>query len=76
MEEVNSPNHYLTGGIETIEVIRAKLSADEYNGYLKGNIFKYVARAGHKGKEVIDLRKAKWYLEELIKEKGQSRDGT
>jgi Protein of unknwon function (DUF3310) len=34
--------------------------------FLTGTVIKYLLRAGHKGVEVIDLKKAKWYLERKI----------
>lgn len=46
---INSPSHYMNeNGKETIDVIREMLSADEFNGYLKGNVIKYECRAGKK----------------------------
>ena len=62
---VNSPDHYTTGGIEAIDYMQAKLSADEFQGYLKGNILKYISRSNQKGK-IEDLKKAQWYLNKLI----------
>ena len=58
---VNSPPHYTTGGIETIDFIEAKKL-----NYNLGNVVKYITRADHKGNRVEDLRKAKWYLEREI----------
>ena len=65
---VNNPNHYNTGSIECIEGIQASMSAEAFNGYLKGNCMKYLWRYDYKGKPVEDLQKAQWYLAELIKE--------
>lgn len=66
-EAVNHPAHY--GGAdspyEVIKVLRAWLTPDEYRGFLKGNVIKYVARANHKG-GAEDLAKAKWYQDELV----------
>ena len=58
---VNSPPHYLTGGIETIDYIKAKLTAEEFKGYLRGNVLKYASRK--KGGD--DLGKAAWYAKRL-----------
>jgi hypothetical protein len=58
---VNHPDHYKVGGIETIDFIQAKLSPEEFAGYCKGNMLKYVARAGHKDDAGQDMRKALWY---------------
>ena len=60
---VNSPPHYTKGGIETIDFIKAKLSPEEYRGYLRGNLLKYASRMGAKGED--DAGKAAWYAERL-----------
>lgn len=67
---VNSPPHYGQGRIECIEYIKDFLSDDEYTGYLRGNIAKYLHRWRYKN-GVEDLKKARWYLEALIQQ--QSR---
>lgn len=60
------PEHYKTGGMETIKILKAKMSLEEYKGFLKGNIIKYLTRAEHKnGAE--DYEKAQWYMNELVK---------
>lgn len=65
-DKVNSPSHYTQGGIEPIDYIEAKFTKEELRGYLWGSVIKYISRWPHKGK-VEDLRKAKWFLERLIK---------
>jgi len=60
---VNSPPHYTNGGIETIDFIKAKLSPEEYRGYLRGNLLKYASRMGSKGED--DAGKAAWYAQRL-----------
>jgi len=40
--------YYDAGGIETIEVIRAKLGPDLFAGYCLGNIIKYACRLQYK----------------------------
>jgi hypothetical protein len=62
---VNSPAHYTYGGIETIDFIEAKLTDEEFAGYLKGNVIKYLTRADLKGNPAQDLAKAKWYMDRL-----------
>ena len=65
-DNVNHPSHYTKGAFETIEIIKDKLTPEEFKGYIKGNIIKYITRESHKnGNE--DLRKAQWYLNYLIK---------
>lgn len=61
-DNINSPGHYTSGGIETIDFIEAK----ELN-YNLGNVVKYVSRAGKKDNLVEDLKKASWYLNREIK---------
>lgn len=65
-DNINSPSHYTDGGIETIDIIKSKLTKEEYIGFLKGNIIKYVTRAGKKGSEEEDYKKAIWYLSRLV----------
>jgi len=67
-DNVNSPKHYLKGKKETIDVIRDCMTTDEYHGYLKGNVLKYVSRYKFKGEPLQDLHKAEWYLKRLIME--------
>lgn len=63
--EVNHPPHYTAGGIEALDVLRAKLTPEEYRGYLKGNILKYLLRANFKGKHDQDIGKSTFYAKEL-----------
>jgi len=65
---VNSPSHYTQGGIETIDYIKAKLTPEEFKGYLKGNIIKYTSRAGLKDEVAQEFSKAKWYIQRMIDE--------
>ena len=67
-DNVNSPAHYMHGKKETIDVIRDCMENDEYHGYLKGNVLKYVSRYKFKGEPLQDLEKAQWYLNRLVKE--------
>ena len=67
-DSVNAPAHYLHGRKETIDVITDCMTNDEFHGYLKGNILKYVSRYKFKGEPLEDLQKASWYLNRLIKE--------
>lgn len=67
-DTVNHPSHYTSGGIECIEAIKASMVKGAYKGYLKGNILKYIWRYEKKEKPVEDLKKARTYLDWLIKE--------
>jgi len=64
-DPINHPEHYKVGGIETIDFIRAKLTPEEFRGYLKGNVMKYVSRAGHKDNALEDAGKLAWYAKRL-----------
>lgn len=61
---INNPVHY-QGTIECIDCIQASMPAKEFQGYLRGNIMKYVYRYEDKNL-VEDLKKARWYLDRLI----------
>ena len=72
---VEHPKHYRLEGInEVLDVIRYALSEEEYLGFLKGNVIKYVLRSGHKSEEgmsdkqkrIEDLKKAVFYLNDEI----------
>ena len=64
-DNVNHPKHYLKGGLECIQVIKAQLTPEQNKGYLYGNVLKYMWRWPEKN-GIEDLRKAKHYLEWLI----------
>lgn len=75
-DNVNHPGHYTShpSGIECIEITR-------HYCFSIGNAIKYLWRAGlkkelgfeDKQKEIEDLEKAKWYIDDRIK---QLKDGT
>lgn len=60
------PAHY-DDVISPLEYMRATFSEQAYIGFLKGNIFKYLARAGKKGSAYEDYQKAQVYLDELVR---------
>lgn len=71
-DKVNHPSHYTwlkdKCGIEVIDITR-------HMDFNLGNAIKYILRAGHKSeegytnnlKEIEDLRKAIWYINDKIK---------
>lgn len=65
-DAVHHPQHYTLPGltIESVDVIRAVLTPEEFKGWCKGNALKYSLRAGRKDptKEVQDLAKAGVFL--------------
>jgi len=68
-DPINHPPHYTHGDIEPIDAIEAWGL-----GFCLGNVVKYIARAGHKGDRLEDLKKARWYLEREIKRGEKCRD--
>lgn len=68
VEKVFHPIHY--GGkdnpYETIKVMRAKLTPEEFIGAMKFNIFKYNDRAKLKDEELENYQKAQFYQNELV----------
>ncbi len=62
IDMVNHPPHYVGHGIEPIEFI------ESHNlNFNLGSAVKYIARAPYKGTELLDLKKAKWFIEREIK---------
>lgn len=62
-DPVNHPSHYTSGKIEVMDFIE-----DKKLNFARGNVIKYVSRAGKKDKdkELEDLRKSSWYLNREI----------
>lgn len=71
-DEVHNPSHYqLEGlGIESVDVIRAVLTEEEFQGWCKGNALKYLMRAGKKdpSKEMQDLEKGGVFISWLTEQ--------
>ena len=67
-DPVDHPSHYTAGGIECIDAIAAALSChkDPMGAWLTGQIMKYIWRWPLKN-GLEDLKKARFYLERLIK---------
>jgi len=62
LEEHLTPKHYATESIDVIDF--CKLYNLDFN---RGNVIKYICRAGKKDNELEDLKKALTYLEREIK---------
>ena len=52
-------NYYDVGGISHDDILKAKLTPDEYVGHLKGLLYKYLDRMPYKGQEQQDAEKIK-----------------
>ena len=70
-DAVSHPSHYTDGKIEVIEFIQ-----DKKLDFARGNVIKYIARAGKKdkSKELEDLKKARQYCDFAIRELEQKDD--
>lgn len=73
-EQVDSPAHYTRYGLETIDALRGTMSPEEFNGFLKGNIVKYVTRAGAKDAVEQEFHKVVWYATSLYLANGGTVD--
>jgi len=60
--QTGTPKHYATDSIDVIDF--CKLYKLDFN---RGNVIKYICRAGKKDNELEDLKKALTYLEREIK---------
>ncbi len=67
---VNHPPHYNTGKIEVADFIE-----DQKLDFFEGNVVKYLCRARHKGTELTDLKKARWYLDRCIRRAENNMNG-
>lgn len=72
-DPVTHPGHYTQGKIECLAAIEESMTKDEFCGYLKGNVEKYIWRYKDKG-GVEDLEKARFYLNELIDRVGEQNE--
>ena len=63
---INHPGHYATG-VECIDWIQMALTDEEFAGYLKGNVLKYLWRMESKDSPAIDSGKLEWYAGYLHK---------
>lgn len=64
--QVDNPQHYNHSDIECIDAIEAMLEPEEFLGYLRGTVLKYLWRCKYKGKTIEDLEKSDWYSKRLV----------
>ncbi len=74
MADKINPEYYKRGGLETIDIMKKKLTPEEYIGKMKGDQYKYLERRGYKEAEglsklqwlescVVDCQKQNWYTD-------------
>ena len=61
----DDPDRYSHGEIECIDAIRAALSPEEFRGFCKGEVIKYVWREAYKGGGE-DMAKARDYIDYML----------
>lgn len=59
--------HYTASDIQPWDAMESWMRPEQFEGYLRGNVIKYVARYDKKG-GVEDLKKARHYLDKLIEQ--------
>lgn len=70
---VNHPKHYTQGGIECIDALKAATVGKRgIEAVCVANVIKYLWRYEEKN-GIEDVRKAKWYIERLLKELEESQ---
>lgn len=68
-----NPAHYTQGKVQCIDAIEAATCGlTGVEGFLVGNIVKYLWRWKHKN-GMQDLQKAEWYLQRLIRQVGHDQ---
>lgn len=72
MSRDKKSSYYDAGGIEVIDIIKAKLTPEQYKGWLLGNVIKYSGRLNHKGTAERDAEKLAFYSKELATQEFKS----
>lgn len=68
-------DHYRDKAVQPWDAMTAWMSPEQFEGFLRGNAIKYLARYSDK-KGIEDVRKAKHYIEKLIEHLGQNEKET
>ena len=66
---IDKRDYYNRGGVEAIDAIESACTGlSGFEGVLTGNCLKYLFRWRWKGTALADLKKARYYLDRLIRE--------
>ncbi len=66
VEDAVNPSHYRVEGLpDAIDIINHLMHREQYEGFLWGNILKYVYRYGRKGDKAETAGKIEWYARQL-----------
>lgn len=63
--------HYVLSTVQPWAAMEAWMTAEQFEGYLRGNVIKYIARYPKKA-GLEDLKKAEHYLQKLLQVKVQA----
>ncbi len=63
---MSTPSHYVIKPMHVTDIIDIAESMGDMQGFCRGNILKYLYRAGKKGSSLEDLLKARDYLNRYI----------
>jgi hypothetical protein len=56
----------MAGELEVLDVLQAKMTKSQYEGFLLGNIIKYALRYNFAGEGISDMEKCFHYCELLL----------
>ncbi|HNC11756.1 MAG TPA: DUF3310 domain-containing protein [Cyclobacteriaceae bacterium] len=68
-EDRINPAYYKQGGLEPYQYLKMKLTPEQYEGWLLGDLIVYLSRYNFKHDalgQIEDIEKASWYLNKLI----------
>lgn len=63
-------DHYRSKKVQPWDAMEVWMSREEFVGFLRGNVIKYMARCRDKG-GLNDLKKAQHYLQKLLEVMGE-----
>lgn len=69
LKDPANPDYYKVGGIEQVHYNQSRMTPEQFEGWLLGDLYNYLGRYNFKNfgeEQIIDLKKARWYLDRLI----------
>lgn len=74
VDYVNNPPHYKKGDIECIDAIKSSMTDEQFIGYLKGNVFKYLWRMDYKDDRLTNAKKGEFYFKKLLESLSKDKE--
>ena len=62
----SAATHYQQGTLQPIQIMQEQMTAEQFIGYLRGNVIKYACRIGRKDDVVKDAEKIQQYSVWLV----------